>query len=248
MNDAKKSQARFGLADYGRMLVKRGPRLPISYFLNAHLFDLQNRTDTHVWLTKDRYESRPDNFEHGVLYMSSWTSEIKRSFNALLTLADNLNTFTFIDIGCGKGKVVLLWQRLLARSGIRQTVYGLDYYEPFIKISQENSRKMFSHPGNFLHADATAFDYSRFGNKLIIYLYHPFGETILRKVLERVQNEEVFIIYSNPVHASVLPEFGYELVYEHLGPYPISQTRIFRRHVKAVATVPSACFQTNPAS
>lgn len=247
MNEGTENRPKFGLTDYWRMLAKRGPRLPILYFLNAHLFDLQHRTDTHVWLPKDRYESRPENFEHGVLYMSSWTREIKRSFNALRELADDLDTFTFIDIGCGKGKVVLLWRKLLARSGIRQAVYGVDYYPPFIRIAQENSRKMFSHSGNFLHVDATTLDYSRFGKKLIVYLYNPFGEVILRKVLHGVKNEDVFVIYNNPVHASVLHEFDYELIYEHAGPYPNSQTRIFRRHAKAIAASPSDQLQAKPA-
>lgn len=236
MNEATQSRPRFGLPDYWRMLSKRGPRLPVLYFLNAHLFDLLHRTDTHVWLPKEQYASRPENFEHGVLYMSSWTREIKRSFHALRALAGDLGMFTFVDIGCGKGKVVLLWQKLLARSGIRQTVYGIDYYPPFIATARENSGKMFSHPGNFLYADATTLDYSRFGKKLVVYLYNPFGEVILRKVLQRLKNADVFVIYNNPVHADVFPEFGYELVYEHAGLYPNSQTKIFRKRDVGMAS------------
>ena len=223
------AEQNFGFADYWRMLVKRGPRLPLSYFLNTHLFDILNKTDTHVWLPKEKFKNAPENFEHGVLYMSSWTSEVKRSFETLAALTRGSDDFTFIDIGSGKGKVVLLWKQLLARTRSRQRTIGIDYYDAFIKTSTLNHQKMFGGPGEFLLSDATKLRYSSFGKKLIVYLYNPFNAEILGKVLRQIDNEEVFVIYNNPVHAGLLLDHGFALVSDHNGWHPNCQTKIYKR-------------------
>ena len=59
------------------MAKSRGLKLPIKYFLENHLFDIINRTDTHRWLPKEYYKENLNNIDHGVLYMSSWTSILK---------------------------------------------------------------------------------------------------------------------------------------------------------------------------
>ncbi len=222
-------QHTFGIKDYWNMFRKRGLRLPINYFLNAHLFDIMHRTDTHTWLPKEDFTDTPPNFAHGVLYMVSWTHEIQRSFQRVRLLVPDFATRTFIDIGCGKGKVVLVWQQLLQRIGLRQHVIGIDYYQPFIDIAQQNHHIVFGTTGQFLYADATTLDYTQFGNAFIVYLYNPFDDTILTKVLDVLAPFPTIIIYNNPVHHDVLLTHQYHVIDEHMGFHPNCQTRIYER-------------------
>ena len=124
-----------GLDDYWRMFKARGLRLPPTYFLNTHLFDLLHGTDTSFWLPRAAHASEPVNFDHGIYYMASWTSEIKRSFRFLSSVDSRFSEFSFLDIGCGKGKVNIVWQQLLKRIGKVQPVCGIDYYEPLVRVA-----------------------------------------------------------------------------------------------------------------
>lgn len=229
MSTTVDSQHSFGLKDYWKMFRKRGFRLPLYYFLNAHLFDIVHHTDTHTWLPKEDFADTPPNFAHGVLYMVSWTSEIRRSFHRVRQYAPDFATHTFIDIGCGKGKVVLVWQQLLRHAGITQRVIGIDYYQPFIDIAQHNHQVVFKSPGEFLYTDATTLDYAQLGSRFIIYLYNPFDDAILTHVLDALATFPTIIIYNNPVHHDVLLTHQYVMIDEHVGFHPNCQTRIYAR-------------------
>lgn len=219
----------FGLADYWRMFANRGVKLVWRYFWDCHFFDLKNGTDTHKWLPKTAYVDHPGNLNHGVLYMSSWTSEIHASFAALRRLGVDLNQYVFVDIGCGKGKVVLEWRNLLGQHGYQQRLIGIDYSSWLIKVAVENHRRMHGVDGEFLEADASMFDYSQFGDRLIFYLFNPFDAEILGATIDAMASSDTFIIYSNPVCQHELLRRGFEIVYERWGFHPNCQTRIFRR-------------------
>lgn len=223
----------FGPIDYWRMLLKRGMRLPINYFLNAHLFDLIHKTDTHTWLPKEAHIEKPPNFQEGTFYMTSWSSEIRRSFDALLE-RDLLNEdYVFMDIGCGKGKVCLTWQLLDEKnSNKKATIIGIDYYEPLIDIARKNHLRVFRTEGNYSVADATSFDFKNTKKRLVAYLYNPFSESILKKVADNFPSNTI-VIYNNPVHSNTLTECGFEIIYEHSGWHQNTQTLIF---IKSGAT------------
>ena len=218
------------------MFRKRGLRLPVSYFLNAHLFDLVHKTDTHTWVPKETYETRPPNFDAGVLYMTSWTSEIKRTYNFLLRNDFLSENYVFLDLGCGKGKVCLLW-RLLERKNGREVadIAGLDYYEPLVEVARANHRTMFNEVGNFVVSDVTDFDLSGFGRRLILYAYNPFDAQIVAKIANRLCPGTLFV-YSNPVHSEVLLRSDFEVVFEHSGWHPTARTKIFRKISTGSAT------------
>lgn len=220
----------FGLADYWRMLKARGPRLPIAYFLEAHLFDLRHGVDTHRWLPKDEFEETPENFEHGVLYMVSWTSAVRRAFRFVRArLGARFEGYAFLDIGCGKGKVVLAWTRECRRAGLSQAIHGLDYYAPFVELARANHRRMFGSEGSFVCGDATKLQPGRFGKKLIVYLYNPFDRPILEAVLDRLAGTDTIVVYNNPLHADALTAKGWALVHETRGFHPNTWTMIFER-------------------
>ena len=228
-----------GPRDYLRAVRKRGLWHTANYFFNAHLFDLRHGTDTNVWLWRQHFTPPPPNIDHGVCYMASWTSEIRRSFRFLAANLEGFSSFAFVDVGCGKGKAVLVWQRQLDAIGSTQAVHGIDHYSPLIDVARRNHSKVFGRPGDFACADAAAFDFGVFGPRLILYLYNPFDEEILGNVLRRVSGKDVCIVYTNPVHADAVAQFGYAPVYEHRGWFPITHTKIFASE----GAMPGAAFE-----
>ncbi len=228
--DTKKGLAmlnkRFRWLDYWQMFIKRGIRLPLNYFLNAHLFDLIRNTDTHTWLPKELFEEQPQNFSSGVLYMTSWTNEIRRTYKILHNNYHIDKDYVFIDIGCGKGKVCLLWGLLEERRKQTVEIIGIDYYKQFINIAEQNYLKIFGNKGHFKHTDATEFDFRKIGKPIVAYLYNPFDEKILERVLANLPLETI-VIYNNPVHQQTITKNGFELLYEHAGWHPNAHTSIF---------------------
>lgn len=103
----------FGFKNYLRMFRSKGIKLPVYYFFQAHLYDLIHGVDTHKWLPKTYLESDAAlNKNEYYIYMASWTCEIKNIFEKIKSyLGKNFSEYTFIDIGCGKGKVPIVWNQ-----------------------------------------------------------------------------------------------------------------------------------------
>jgi SAM-dependent methyltransferase len=213
------------------MLLRGKVRLPFFFFFNAHLFDIFHRTDTHTWLPKELFLERPKNFDDAILYMASWTSEIKRSFFALMSRRLFDKTYVFVDVGCGKGKACLLWKLLDRRYGNSSCrVVGIDFYEPFINIAKANHRLVF--PGvevhDFYQEDAVSFNYVQFRHRLIVYLYNPFNERIIVEVIKRIPINTI-IIYNNPVHRTSFATSKFRTIYSHFGWHPNLNTIMFEK-------------------
>ncbi len=197
--------------------------------MNAHLFDLVHKTDTHSWLPKESYAAHPPNFDRGVLYMTSWTSEIRLVYNFLLRNNFLSADYVFLDLGCGKGKACLQWRLLESkRGGVHAEIIGLDYYEPLVKIAQANHWAMFNETGNFLVSDVCEFNVDGFDKPLVVYAYNPFDDQIVANVANRLAPGSIFI-YNNPVHSEVLKWSGFEEVFRHEGWHSNSQTTIFKK-------------------
>jgi SAM-dependent methyltransferase len=221
----------FCAENYWRMFRSRGIRLPITYFFEAQLFDLIHGTDTHNWIPKEIYDDRPENFEHGGLYMCSWTKEIRSAFNILRhMLGPEFEEYCFVDLGCGKGKVVLCWAIELRKRGLKQRLLGVEYYKPLIDVATWNQRVLgFTGDISFKHGDATEIDYSRIGQKIIIFLYNPFNEVIFENVLSRLDQVRPVIVYSNPVHADLACSLGYKVIWKKEDWHPNGNTLILSR-------------------
>ena len=219
----------FNFFDYIRMFKKRGFRLPLYYFKDVHLFDIINGTDTHTWLPKNEYENKPKNFENGILYMASWNSEIKKIYRVLNNLNCLNKPYSFIDVGCGKGKVCILWKLINKKSNKTSRIIGIDYYKPLIEIAKNNFYKVLQNEGEFYHADATSFDFFKFGDNVIFYLYNPFDKKILDKFLKTLRNKNIHIIYTNHKYEEIFNKNKYNLIYCKNGWHPNCSTRIYKK-------------------
>lgn len=124
--------------------------------------------------------------------------------------------FIFVDLGSGKGRVLLMASELSFRR-----IVGVEFDSELHRVAEENIHNYQSPTGkcgNFelLHLDAA--DYPIPDEKTIFYFYNPFQEEVLAKVLANIRRSlaehprEIYIIYCNAVHRDVVSRYGFATV------------------------------------
>ena len=215
----------FGFNDYFKMWKKRGIRLPFSYFFQSHLFDILHHTDTHIWVPKEKYIDAPKNFDNGVLYMSSWTSTIKLATKKAIDLFSlNPKNIALIDIGCGKGKVLCVWNKMLPNA---KKIIGIDYSSHLIEICKRNLSQISAFNVEVICGDATNIELEFDSEVFLFYLYNPFDSKILDKFLNKILNKKAVIIYNNPIHKITLLNKGFNVSFDKDSWHPNANFTIF---------------------
>jgi SAM-dependent methyltransferase len=141
---------------------------------------------------------------HAVHYEATAMPKLKRALGFLRAhLGDALPGYSFVDVGSGKGLVVMLASLLPFRE-----VCGVEMSPGLHAIAQSNVRKFRSrHPGaapiELRCGDALCARLPA-GN-CVVYLYHPFDAHMIARLLERLgeagaSGSGLVVVYVNPVH------------------------------------------------
>jgi SAM-dependent methyltransferase len=140
--------------------------------------------------------------------------------------------FTFVDLGCGKGRVLLV----AAQYPFRR-ILGVDISAELTSIARSNAERFRHQAGgcksiDIVNADATTIDFPE--TDLLLHLYHPFDPAVTRAVLRRLEASlkgsprrvrVAYLLYTGAVPAvrGAFSEFGWlrEARYAHslLGNY-----------------------------
>ncbi len=128
--------------------------------------------------------------------------------------------YTFVDIGAGMGRVVLL-----ASTKPFKQVVGVEVSPALCETARDNVvRWRRGHPNlackdaRIVCKDAASFKFP--SGDLVFYLYNPFGESTLRKLVDRIAQEcnaDLYIMYHTPLHRAVLDQHPNFEVVAHLG-------------------------------
>jgi cyclopropane fatty-acyl-phospholipid synthase-like methyltransferase len=88
---------------------------------------------------------------------------------------------TFVDIGCGKGRVVFA-----AAERPATKVIGVELREPMFAAAQANLRRArrMRAPVEVFHSDAAAFDFAACN---VFFMFNPFGPATLAQMLASIQ-------------------------------------------------------------
>jgi SAM-dependent methyltransferase len=115
--------------------------------------------------------------------------------------------FFFVDIGSGKGRALLL-ASLFPFEGI----LGIEISDRLTRIARHNIR-IFNHDRQkcrSIHVICEdALSYELPPEKVVLYFYNPFDETVMRAMAARVEQSlrkcprKVYVIYHRPVHRAV---------------------------------------------
>lgn len=144
-----------------------------------------------------------DALEDATHYEPTPVPEIAALLNRLPQAPDG---FTFVDIGAGMGRVVML----ASTRPFRQVV-GIEVSGALCETARDNVvRWRRAHPEiackdvRIVHADAASFRFPPGG--LVVYLYNPFGERTVAQLAQTLASRtagECYIVYHTPVHRAV---------------------------------------------
>ena len=166
-----------------------------------HPFDRQNGTDTSGTVLVESIRGAGDHpaFEHAITYAGSQPSVIRAALNAL----PGVTAARFIDLGCGKGRALLVATEFPFRD-----IVGVELAEPLARIARANATAFaVRHPNrprvSVEVADATSFPFPP--GDLVIFMFHPFRAAAMSKVVAAVERaidaepRAVYVVYDNPI-------------------------------------------------
>jgi glycosyltransferase involved in cell wall biosynthesis len=201
--------------------IRRGPSFLFIYLRESILFDAVNRTNTHFRSTKEEKSKASDEYNDGVLYVASFTSVVTQTLNLVKErLGNKFRATQFIDLGCGKGKAVLLYA-LYYKNQYTYPCVGVEYDRDLYNIAIKNlKRKSLSSTSAIIVCDS-ALNFERYisTNLLIVYTYNSFQGVTFRKVLDILSSRSHILIYVDPCEESILLEYGYQILARHKGNY-----------------------------
>lgn len=165
-------------------------------------FDEHHGTDTAGNDSLWRYRITSKNAVFGVRYEPTNEGDFRR---ALSMIEEDFSTFTFIDIGCGKGKTLLLASEL----GFKQLV-GVEFAPELVEVARENLRNKNIRNGTIQHADASEYGFTN--SDCVVYLYDPFEREVMTKVianLSKLKHRTLYVVYYNPRLAADFDQCGF---------------------------------------
>jgi SAM-dependent methyltransferase len=115
--------------------------------------------------------------------------------------------YTFVDMGCGKGRAVLMASEMPFRE-----VLGVELNAGLVAVAERNLQRwdelgLRQCPSRVLQGDAAEFLLPE--APLLVYLYNPFRAPVMRMLLERLEavSGRVDILYLVPEQEVVFTEF-----------------------------------------
>jgi predicted RNA methylase len=172
-------------------------------------FDSKYGVDTGGVFRPKRDEVVGENWALGGNYQAIDPSAFEEALSKVDIARED---FTFIDIGSGKGRTVLIASRYPFRR-----VIGVEYCPKLNELARQNvSRFPVSEKrcGSIEVVDADGAKYQIPNDPLVLFLNNPFGEPVMEKVVENVvasfkrHPRRIVVIYFWPNHADLWDRAG----------------------------------------
>jgi SAM-dependent methyltransferase len=190
-------------------LRSRGTRATAQAVLAAmgdYTFDLRFGTDTRRSVSLSSLHIGSDNRRHGVDYSATKP----RVFAKFLARTPVDRRGTFVDLGCGKGRVLLL----AAEHGFRNVV-GVEFSPELCRIARNNIAAYCQRRGSATAFDVQEADVTRFAmrdDEVVFFLFNPFDAVVMNAVLDRIDASlrraprRVALLYYNPACAEMMTQ------------------------------------------
>jgi predicted RNA methylase len=174
-------------------------------------FDRQYGVDT----TRNRStewaaDVESENWAEGTGYYPTPPDAVRRSIQALQI---DLEEYVFIDLGSGKGRVMLVASEFPFKECLG-VEYSPDLHEAAVRnIADFSSDKRRCNTIRSCYHDATTFPLPE--TPLVLFFAHPFGDAVLDKFLQNVHRSlrekprRVYIIEYDPVYRDQFRDAGF---------------------------------------
>jgi SAM-dependent methyltransferase len=206
-----------------KLLTEDGPRqtalrlgrhvyhlaFPVKY--PVHPFDLRHGVDTSGVISGRRLSSGRAHDRHITTYLGTVPSaflDASAHWNESLSNGPySSRDYVFIDIGCGKGRALMLASDLPFRR-----VVGVELNPTLVSIARKNLIKWKASVHacddiEVLHADALEFTLPE--SPTLLYAFNPFDRHLTQLLLDRIQavslnrSAPIDVIYMNPEQADL---------------------------------------------
>lgn len=117
---------------------------------------------------------------------------------AMRHLPIDASRFTFVDLGCGKGRILLL----AAKHGF-STLIGVDLSERMLEVARANTDRL-KLDGALKLVQTNAAEFAFPETPLVIFMFNPFWRDVMSQVVRNLEMSlartprEIFIIYYRP--------------------------------------------------
>lgn len=187
--------------------------------LGDRWFDLRFGTDTAKWAELEDLGIDISHRRNGRRYQPTMAGP----FAKLMRLLDLPNDSVFVDLGSGKGKVLLM-----ASQCPFKRVMGIEYSSQLCEIASRNVSLYCGKLGRDLpieivQTDAT--DYAIKDDENVFFMHDPFRGETLKQVIASIaasferQPRKIWLIYANPVCSDIVESQG---VFEKVAEYRLS--------------------------
>lgn len=172
-------------------------------------FDRRFQVQTSGVVQTDQLDVPDHRRTHAVEYLPTSATALGW---LLAKLPMSHSDFAFVDMGSGKGRMLLI-----ASEFPFQRVIGVELALELHEIAEQNilrfrSRNIRCRDVQAIHQDATEFEFPN--QPLVLFLFNPFSAEILRPVVDRLvaslqaEPRQVYVIYHNPQHGEIFQQTG----------------------------------------
>lgn len=162
-------------------------------------FDLQYGTDTDGVILPAEMDVASPNIRFGTRYEATSVDEFAK---AMASLPVDPKDFVFVDLGCGKGRALLMASRYPFRR-----IVGVEYSPSLCSVAKNNIERfeLFDRQCQDLRVecvDATSYAFP--DEPLVVYMFNPFHEEVMRLVLASLGSSlasnprETYVVYEHP--------------------------------------------------
>jgi predicted RNA methylase len=177
--------------------LSRGSK-PAKQFNPVHPFDAEFGTDTSGLITAEElYDSRHRPSIHNTGFYATAPSLFHQAF---ARLDIDFERFTFVDLGAGKGRIILLASNLPF-----QQVLGVEFVPSLQVIATKNISVYQPATRRCQDVECILSDVRDFvfpAAPLVIFMWHPFVGPVFEQVMANLR--EVYLIYLKPEFAHIV--------------------------------------------
>ena len=169
---------------------------------NGDPFDTRRGIDTAGTVPLRELNITSPNVKFGLAYQTTRPQVLE---DAVEFLGLNPADYTFVDLGSGKGRMLIL----AAELGFRQAI-GVEFAPELVEIARANAAKLDLQQVSTWPGDAAEYAFPE--GDLVLYMYNPFGGPVMEAVVGRLgqlRGREVFIVYRNPKCRAILEDCGF---------------------------------------
>ena len=191
-----------------------------------HPFDRRFGTDTSGFIPGSHLITNHPHDRYSTAYYGMSPSRFKAAIEKWMSRGPKIADYSFVDLGCGKGRALLMASELPFRQAV-----GVELHPELVRIANTNFNTWRAHGRavcltSILLGDAIA--YALPPGPCLLYLFHPFSEPLMELLVAHLseqlkgRSDSLEVIYFNPEAGQAFERHpGFRRIWTEI--FPMSQ-------------------------